>query len=126
MNLPLHLGWLGALEAGLIALAIGMLSYGVFHALGERFGWNPGHAIGWACLSAAAVAAGIDIWNLFYLGVVRLESPVYARIALSRIHDADGLGARVVMELLGALTGVALAWMTMQARAGGRDRDKTG
>ncbi|MEZ0469928.1 hypothetical protein [Luteimonas salinilitoris] len=125
MNLPLHLGWLGALEAGLIALAIGVLLYGVFHALGERFGWNPGHAIGWACLSATAVAAGIDIWNLFYLGVVRLESPVYARIALSKIHDADGLGTRVVMEILGALTGVALAWMAMQARAAGRRRDRS-
>lgn len=116
MNLPLHLGWLGALEAGLIALAVGLLLYAVFHALGERFGWNPGHAIGWACLSAVAVAAGIDLWNLFYLGVVRLESPVYARIALSKIHDADGLGMRVVMEILGALAGVALAtWMASWA-----------
>lgn len=124
MNLPLHLGWAGALEAGLIALAIGLLFYLVFHALGERFGWRPGHAIGWAGLSTVVVAAGIDIWHLFYLGVVKLESPVYARIALSKIHDPDGLGARVMMEILGALTGVALAWMAMQARAGRRCRDR--
>ncbi|MDH5821543.1 hypothetical protein QFW77_00845 [Luteimonas sp. RD2P54] len=117
MNLPLHLGWLGALEAGLIALAIGFVLHGLFHALQKRFAWKPGHDIGWACLAAVALGAGVDLWNLFYLGVVRLESPVYARIALSRIHDADGLGARVFMEIVGALGGVALGWMATQALA---------
>ena len=111
MNLPLHLGWPGALAAGLIALAIGFVLFLVFHALSTRLAWPPGHSIGWACLAAVAIGAGIDLWNLFYLGVVKLESPVYARIALSKIHDPDGLGARALMEVLGALTGVALGWM---------------
>lgn len=121
MNLPLHLGWLGALEAGLIALAVGFVLYLVFHALAARFDWKPGHAIGWAFLAAAAIGAGIDIWNLFYLGVMRLESPVYARIALAKIHDPDGLGFRVVMELVGAAIGVALAWMATQRAAARRE-----
>ncbi len=111
MNLPLHPGWPGALEAGLIALLAGLLAYALFHAIGARARWAPGHAVGWACLAAVAVAAGIDAWHLFYLGVARLESPVYARIALARIHDPDGLGFRVVMEVLGALAGVTLAWL---------------
>ena len=111
MNLPLHPGWPGALEAGLIALLVGALAYALFHAIGVRARWAPGPAIGWACLVAVAIAAGTDIWHLFYMGVVKLESPVYARIALSKIHDPNGLGARVLMEVLGAFTGVGLAWM---------------
>ena len=116
MNLPLHTGWAGALEAGLIALVVGMLAYAVFHAIGARARWTHGHAVGWACLAAVAIAAGTDAWHLFYMGVVKLESPVYARIALAKIHDPDGLGARVVMEILGALAGVALAWMLAAGR----------
>lgn len=122
MNLPLHPGWPGALEAGLIALAIGFALYFVFQALSRRFGWGPGHAVGWACLAAVAIGAGIDLWNLFYLGVVRLESPIYARIALAKIHDPDALGVRVLMEVLGALCGVALAWMLAQRRETGSRR----
>ena len=111
MNLPLHLGWLGALEAGLIAMAIGFVLFLATHALSGRLAWSPGHSVGWACLGAVAIGAGIDLWNLFYLGVVKLESPVYARIALAKIHDPGELGARVLMEVLGALTGVAMGWM---------------
>lgn len=116
MNLPLHLGWLGALEAGLIALLVGALAYALFHAIGARGRWAPGHAVGWACLASVAVAAGTDLWHLFYMGVVKLESPVHARVALSGIHDPDGLGFRVVMEILGALSGVAIAWMLAAKR----------
>ena len=116
MNLPLHMGWAGALEAGLIALVVGLLAYALFHRLALRGGWPEGHAIGWAALAAVVVGAGIDAWNLFYLGVVRLESPVYARIALSKIHDADSLGIRVLMEVIGALVGVAAGWMLAERR----------
>lgn len=124
MNLPLHLGWLGALEAGLIALVIGCIVYRVFHGLGARLDWPPGHALGWSCLLAVAVGAGIDLWHLFYLGVMRLESPVYARIALQKIHDPDGLGARVLLEVVGALAGVVLGWLLAhrgQAGAGSEE-----
>ncbi|MGH8026303.1 MAG: hypothetical protein ACREO0_06180 [Pseudoxanthomonas sp.] len=111
MNLPLHLGILGAIEAGLIALLIGMLSYGLWRWLMRRTGaGGVGHAIGWACVTAMAAAGGIDTWNLFYLGIMKLESPLYARLALQGIHDAESLGARVVCEAAGVLAGVAVGW----------------
>jgi len=50
------------------------------------------------------------------MGVVRLESPVYARIALQKIHDPNFLAARVFMSSVGALSAVARAWMAMHAR----------
>ena len=124
MNLPLHLGWPGALEAGLIALVVGLLAFALFHAIGTRARWPHGHAIGWASLVAVAVGAGIDAWHLFYMGVVRLESPVYARIALSKIHDPDGLGIRVLMEVIGALSGVALAWLIAERKRHPRPRPR--
>ncbi|KAF1708361.1 hypothetical protein [Pseudoxanthomonas sacheonensis] len=110
MNLPLHLGFLGALEAGLIAFLVGILSYGLWRWLMLRAGASIGHAIGWACVTAAVVAGGIDAWNLFYLGMMKLESPLYARLALQGIHDAESLGARVICEVAGVLAGVAVGW----------------
>lgn len=121
MNLPLHYGWLGALEAGLIALLVGTLAFWLFHALARRFAWTEGHSIGWSCVAAIAIAAGIDTWNLFYMGVVRLESPVYARMFLQGIHDANGLGTRVFMEIIGAVSGVALGWVIAHRH---QDRDR--
>lgn len=116
MNLALHFGWLGVLEAALIALGVGALCYLLFHWIGVRNRWPHGPALGWSCLLALVVATGIDAWHLFYMGVVKLESPVYARIALQKIHDPNFLAARVFMSSVGALCGVALAWMAMQAR----------
>ena len=110
MNLPLHYGVLGALEAGLIALLVGLLCFLFWNWLSLRSRWSMGHAIGCACVSAVVIGAGVDAWNMFYLGIARLESPLYARIALQGIHDPDGLGSRVVLEIAGALTGVVLGW----------------
>ncbi len=110
MNLPLHLGFLGALEAGLIALLVGALAFGLWRWLVRLLDGTVGHAIGWACVTAVVVAGGIDAWNLFYLGMMKLESPLYARLALQGIHDAGSLGARVVCEVAGALAGVAIGW----------------
>lgn len=110
MNLPLHLGLLGALEAGLIAFLVGLLAYALWRWIVRLAGGTVGHAIGWACVTAMAVAAGIDSWNLFYLSVVKLESPLYARLALQGIHDAGSLGTRVVLEITGAFVGVVLGW----------------
>ena len=112
MNLPLHLGWPGVLEAGLIAFLIGAVAWLFWGWLCRRVRWPEPRAIGWACVTAIAIAAGIDSWNLFQLGIVRLESPLYARIALSKIHDPETLGTRVVLEWAGAIAGVVACWVT--------------
>jgi len=39
MNLPLHFGLLGTLEAGLIALLVGLLVYALWHRLCRALGW---------------------------------------------------------------------------------------
>ena len=111
MNLPLHNGFLGVMEAGLIALLIGMLAYGLLRWIVRALGGSTGHALGWACVLAVAVAAGVDAWNMFSLGMMKLESPLYARLALEGIHDPASLGARVVFQVVGALAGVGLGWL---------------
>lgn len=110
MNLSLHLGLLGALEAGLIALLAGVIVYALWSRVCRRAGLSIGHAIGWSCLIAVVIGAGVDAWNLFYLGMMKLESPLYARLALQGIHDPQSLGARVLLEMVGALAGVVIGW----------------
>ncbi|WP_305806233.1 hypothetical protein [Stenotrophomonas sp. YIM B06876] len=116
MNLALHFGLLGSLEAGLIALLLGFSVFYLCQYLCRRAGGSHGLAIACACGVALVLGAGIDVWKLFYLGIVRLESPLYARIALASIHDPDQLGTRVVLELIGGLTGVALGWWAFSSR----------
>ncbi|MCC8493034.1 hypothetical protein LN451_03645 [Xanthomonas hortorum pv. gardneri] len=110
MNLSLHFGLLGSLEAGLIALVLGVLVFAAVEHSGRRLQFTHGHTLGIACLLAIAIGAGYDIWNLVYTSIVRLESPLYARIALARIHDPNELGSRVVLEVFGAIAGVVLGW----------------
>ncbi len=118
MNLPLHFGLLGTLEAGLIALLVGLLVYALWQRLCRWAGWSLGHAIGWASVISVVASAGIDAWKLFYMGIVRLESPLYARLYLATIHDPNELGSRVVLEVAGALGGVALGWLVFSSRSG--------
>ena len=61
MNLPLHYGVLGALEAGLIALLIGVLCFWVWNAVCHRANAAMGHAIGWACVSAVILGLGVRV-----------------------------------------------------------------
>ena len=117
MNLELHYGLLGSLEAALIALAVGFVVFFLWWQVCRRAGLSQGHAIAWPCLAAVAIGAGVDGWNLFYLGMVQLESPLYARLALAGIHDPDQLGTRVVLEIAGALVGVGLGWRAFSPRA---------
>lgn len=118
MNLPLHFGLLGTLEAGLIALLVGLLVYALWQRLCRWAGWSLGHAIGWASVISVVASAGIDAWKLFYMGIVRLESPLYARLYLATIHDPNELGSRVVLEVAGALGGVAVGWLVFSSRSG--------
>ena len=123
MNLPLPVGWTGVLVAALIAFVIGIASLLFWRWLARRAGFSEAHAIGWACVTAVAIGAGIDTWHLFYLGVVGLESPLYARIALARIHDADNVGTRAFLEWAGALSGVVAGWIMVRERDPEPDTD---
>jgi hypothetical protein len=49
--------------------------------------------------------------------MVKLESPVYARIALQKVHDPEGLGARVIFEFVGAVVGVILSRLAFSPRS---------
>jgi len=118
MNLSLHMGLLGALEAGLIAFVVGVLVYALWSWICRHTGLKIGHAIGWGAAISVTLSAGIDAWNLFYLSVKRLESPLYARLALEGIHDPDNLGTRVVMQVLGALVGTVVGWWLFSHRPG--------
>ena len=103
-------GIAGALEAGVIAFAVGMLLCAAAHFVGKRIGWRQGTEIGVALLVTLVVAAGVDAWNLFYLSIVRMESPFVIEHVLAEIEDPGSLGLRVVCEFTGAVFGVMLGW----------------
>lgn len=126
MNLPLHYGLLGILEAGAIAFAVGVLCFLFWHWLCARMRWSMGHVLGWSCVTAVAIGAGIDAWNMFYLGIVKLESPLYARLALQGIHNPEALGARVVCEVTAALAGVAVGWQWFSKKTREESVEKSG
>jgi hypothetical protein len=124
MNLDiLDMGMTGVWEAALIALLAGFVLYALLHGLiGRRAGWSPAREIGWAFLATLAIACGADIWNLVYMGIVPMESPVTIRRVLSGIHDPDYLGTRVVFEIVAASFGVMLGWLLFGWRPGGRGK----
>lgn len=117
MNLAfLHIGWLGALEAGLIALLVGLIVFAAWHWIARRAQWPEGRAIGWASLTSIVIAAGIDLWKLLPLFFVNPGSAVRISASIAGIHDPGGLGMRVVFELVGALAGVVLGWIWAESR----------
>jgi hypothetical protein len=124
MNLPLHYGLLGVLEASAIAFVIGLLVYLLMRWIGMRNQWSPGHVIGWAGVIAIAISAGTDLWNMLYLGVMKLESPLYARLALQRIHDADSVAIRAFCAALAAGAAVACgaSWFSLRSERQGGDQ----
>jgi hypothetical protein len=107
----LHFGMAGALEAGAISLLVGVALHGLLHAIGRRNDWSHASEIGWAFVATLLASASVDMWNLLYMGIVPLDSPVTVRRILSTIHDPDTLGVRVVCEIAGAALGVMLGWL---------------
>jgi len=116
----LSTGIAGALEAGLIALAIGALLCALCHHLGRRAGWKQGTEIGVAFVATLFIAAGVDAWDLFHLSIIRLESPFVIELTLGDIYDPAFLGTRVVFEFCGAMAGVMLGWYLAAVALSGR------
>lgn len=115
-------GMAGVLEAAAIAFVVGAIAGALAQLAAARLGWRPGTAIGVAMLAALAAAAGVDGWHLFYLSIVRLESPFVIEETLGAIRDPDYLGTRVVFEFIGVTAGVALGMGLAASRLRGRDR----
>lgn len=107
-------GWLGALEAGAIALVLGVLALMLIHWRTRRE-LSHGAQLAWAYLLAIALGASGDLWDLFYFSYARLQSLALLRIKLAAVHDPDGLGMRVLAELVGAALGVGLGWMVCRS-----------
>ncbi|HEX5124861.1 MAG TPA: hypothetical protein VFV97_16580 [Rhodanobacteraceae bacterium] len=116
----LSTGITGALEAGLIALAIGALLCALCHHLGRRAGWKQGTEIGVAFIATLFIAAGADAWDLFHLSIVRMESPFVIAETLADIYDPAYLGTRVVFEFCGAIAGVMIGWYVAAVALRGR------
>lgn len=118
MNLTfLGYGMPGVLEAGLIALVVGLVVYGLVHGLlRRRLHWSDAHEIGWSWLVAVAIGAGADTWQLFYMSVIPLQSPVTIRRVLAGIHDPDYLSIRVFTEVAAVSLGVMLGWWIARLR----------
>lgn len=116
-------GIAGALESGAIALAIGALLCAAAHAISDAVGWRQGTAIGVSLVVTLLIAAGVDAWDLFSMGLMRLESPFVIERVLGGINDPGSLGTRVVFEFIGAVFGVMLGWyIALRWTAYGRAR----
>ncbi|HEX7339431.1 MAG TPA: hypothetical protein VF271_05800 [Rhodanobacteraceae bacterium] len=104
-------GPLGVALDALISLAAGIILFGPFHWWGRREHWSHARTIGWTWVATMLATASIDSWNLFYMGVVSMQSPVTAARVIDSIHDADTLGMRVTCEFIGACAGVMIGWL---------------
>jgi len=103
-------GIVGGLQAGLIAAVVATVLFCVFHHVGRRQGWSYGPTIGWTFLLSALLAAGGDLWNLFYFNYARLQSLQLLKAKLAAVHDPDGIGLRVLCEFVGIILGMLAGW----------------
>ncbi|GGY13888.1 hypothetical protein GCM10008098_00650 [Rhodanobacter panaciterrae] len=121
-------GIIGGIEAGVISALAGLLLFGVFHWLGRRNGWSYGPQIGWSFLLATVLTASGDLWDLFYFNYARLQSLQLLKAKLAQVHDPDGIGTRVLCELLGVVLGIYIGWVWCSGngsrRAGSQDKDQ--
>ncbi len=104
-------GIVGAIQAGLISAAAGLLLFLLLHWLGRRHRWSAARKIGWSFLLASILTVSGDMWDMFYFNYANLQSLALLRAELARIHDPQSLGLRVLCELLGVSLGVFLGWV---------------
>jgi len=109
-------GIVGALQAGAIALAIGLVAFVLLHLFGRSQGWNLGIEVGWASLIGVILAGGSDMWNLVYFNYGRVQSLQLLRLRLAEVHDPDSLGARVFFEFVGVAVGIFIGWLLLARR----------
>lgn len=113
----LHSGVAGVLESTLIALAMGLVAFAVFHRLARRNGWPEGRALGWACMVALLAGCSIDFFHLLRLFFLDATYPARVRLALQGIHDPEWLGVRFLCEAAGAVLGPFAGWVYVESRA---------
>jgi multisubunit Na+/H+ antiporter MnhB subunit len=106
-------GWIGGLQAGLIAAVTGALLFLLFRWR-TRKAWSHGAQMAWAYVLGVALAASGDLADLFYFNYARLQSVQLLRAKLAEVHDPDGLGTRVLCELAGVAAGIAVAWLASE------------
>ena len=104
-------GVVGGIEAGMIALVVGILVFGVFHAIGTRNGWHYGAQFGWGYLITLLVAASGDMSDLVYFNYAQLQSLQLLKAKLAEVHDPDSIGTRVFFEFAGAGVGLYVGWL---------------
>ena len=109
-------GIIGGIEAGVISVLAGLLLFGLFHWLGQRNDWSYGPQIGWSFLLATVLTASGDLWDLFYFNYARLQSLQLLKAKLAQVHDPDGIGTRVLCELLGVALGIYIGWVWCSRR----------
>ena len=109
-------GIVGGLQAGAISALAALLLFGVFHWLGRRNGWSYGPQIGWTFLLATLLTASGDLADLFYFNYGALQSIDLLRAKLALVHDPDGMGTRVMCELLGVAAGIWVGWLLAHHR----------
>lgn len=111
MNFFLYFGLFGILEVGVIVLLVGLFVYFLWLQLCCLLWWLMGYVIGWFCVIVVIIVVGIDVWKLFYMGIVWLELLLYVCIFLVIIYDLNEFGSCVVLEIVGVFVGVVFVWV---------------
>lgn len=113
-------GFVGALQAGAIAAAIGFLVLLLLHWAVRKHGWHHGQELSVAYLLTLLPSASGDVLDLFYFNYAQLQSLDLLRAKLAEVHDPDNMGTRVLWELIGAGVGVFAAWLLVVWRGRAR------